>query len=98
MAVRPRGLRVEASAPSLFAIVRWGVFEEIVRRNPEVSLRLLRVLGERIGILEARLGELAYKGVQARLANAIMRLIEGRRIRVTDREALERVAEDGETS
>jgi CRP/FNR family transcriptional regulator, cyclic AMP receptor protein len=146
LAVRPRGLRVEASAPSLFAIVRWGVFEEIVRRNPEVSLRLLRVLGERIGILEARLGELAYKEVQARLASAIMRLVEGegvvspegsrlltrythwqlasiiganreattramrqlrergaievegRRIRVTDREALERVAEDGETS
>lgn len=146
LAVRPQGLRIEASAPSLFAIVRWGVFEEIVRRNPEVSLRLLRVLGERIGILEARLGELAYKGVQARLANAIMRLVEGegvvgpegsrlltrythwqlgsiiganreattrairqlrergaievegRRIRVTDREALERVAQDGEAS
>src|SRR3712207_481886 len=73
----PQGPRIEASAPSLFAIVRWGVFEEIVRRNPELSLRLLRVLGERIGILEARLGELAYKGVQARLANAIMRLVEG---------------------
>jgi CRP/FNR family transcriptional regulator, cyclic AMP receptor protein len=94
--------------------------------------------------LEARLGELAYKGVQARLAGAIIRLVEGegvvgpegsrlltrythwqlasiiganreattramrqlreqgaievegRRIRVTDREALERVTEDGE--
>ena len=146
LAVRLRGLRVEASAPSLIAIVRWEGFEEIVRRNPEVSLRLLRVLGERIGILEVRLGELAYKGVPARLASAILRLVEGegvvgpegerlltrytywqlasmfganreattramrhlrergaidvegRRIRVTDREALERIAEDGEAS
>ena len=34
------------------------------RRNPEVGLRVVRVLGERIGILEERLAELAYGGLR----------------------------------
>jgi CRP/FNR family transcriptional regulator len=52
-------------------------FEEVARRNPEVGLRLVRVLGERIGVLETRLADLAYRGVVARLAGAILRLVEG---------------------
>jgi CRP/FNR family transcriptional regulator len=48
-----------------------------LRRNPEVGLRLVRVLGERIGVLETRLAELAYGGVTVRLAGAILRLMEG---------------------
>ena len=74
---RARGLRVVATMPSLLCLVALGAFEGVVRRNPEVGLRLVRVLGERIGVLEARLAELAYGGVTARLAGAIVRLVEG---------------------
>ena len=74
---RPRGLRVEASIPSLLYLLMWEVFEGVVRRNPEVGLRLLRVLGERIGVLEARLAEFALREVPARLASALLRLMEG---------------------
>lgn len=74
---RPRGLRVEASMPSLLCLLRWEAFEGVVRRNPEVGLRLLGVLGERIGVLEARLAELAHREVPARLASALLRLVEG---------------------
>jgi CRP/FNR family transcriptional regulator, cyclic AMP receptor protein len=74
---RPRGLRVEATMPSLLCLVAWDAFEGVARRNPEVGLRLLRVLGERIGVLETRLADLAYKEVPARLASAILRLVEG---------------------
>ena len=74
---RARGLRVVATKPSLLCLVDFEAFEEVVRRNPEVGLRLVRVLGERIGVLEARLAELAYGGVTARLAGAIVRLVEG---------------------
>ena len=74
---RPRGLRVQALAPSLFCLLAWEAFEDVVRRNPEVGLRLLRILGERIGVLETRLAELAHKEVSARLASAILRLAEG---------------------
>ena len=74
---RARGLRVVATKPSLLCLVGFGAFEGVARRNPEVGLRLVRVLGERIGVLEARLAELAYGGVTARLAGALVRLVEG---------------------
>lgn len=74
---RARGLRIGATMPSLLCLVAFGAFEGVARRNPEVGLRLVRVLGERIGILEERLAELAYGGVTARLAGAIVRLAEG---------------------
>jgi CRP/FNR family transcriptional regulator len=74
---RPRGLRVEATMPCLLCLVAWETFEGVVRRNPEVGLRLLRILGQRIGVLETRLADLAYKQVPARLASAILRLVEG---------------------
>jgi CRP/FNR family cyclic AMP-dependent transcriptional regulator len=77
LAAHPRGLRVEALAPSLLGLVRWETFEGILLRNPQVGLRFLRVLAERIFVLEGRLTDLAYKGVAARLARQITRLVEG---------------------
>ena len=73
---RPRGVRVEALIPSVFCFVDWQAFEETVRRNPEAGLRLSRVLADRIGVLEERLGDVAYREVPARLASAILRLVE----------------------
>jgi CRP/FNR family transcriptional regulator, cyclic AMP receptor protein len=73
---RPRGVHVEALMPSVFCLVGWEVFEGMVRRNPEAGLRLSRVLADRIGVLEERLGDVAYREVPARLASAILRLVE----------------------
>ena len=61
---RARGLRVAATKPSLVCLVAFEAFEEVARRNPEVGLRLVRVLGERIGVLEERLAELAHGGLR----------------------------------
>ena len=68
---------MEATMPSLLCLIARDLFERVVRRNPEVGLRLLRVLGERIGVLEERPADFAYKGVPARLASAVLRLVEG---------------------
>ena len=73
---RARGVRVVATMPSLLCLVALEAFEGVARRNPEVGLRLVRVLGKRIGVLETRLAELAHGGVTARLAGAIVRLVE----------------------
>jgi CRP/FNR family cyclic AMP-dependent transcriptional regulator len=62
---------------SVFCFVAREIFEALLRRNPEVGLRLLGVLGERIVVLEERLVDLAYKEVTARLASAIVRLVDG---------------------
>lgn len=68
---------MEALVPSVFCLLGWEAFEEVVRRNPEAGLRLSRVLADRIGVLEERLAELAHKEVPDRLAGAILRLAEG---------------------
>jgi CRP/FNR family transcriptional regulator, cyclic AMP receptor protein len=73
---RPRGLRVEALVPSVLCFVGGEAFEEAVGRNPEAGLRLSRVLADRIGVLEERLTDVAYREVPARLACAILRLVE----------------------
>jgi len=69
-------LRVEALEPSVLRIVGWGVFEDLVLRNPEVGLRTIRLLGERIETYEGRLVDLVRKEVLARLADLILRLSE----------------------
>src|SRR3712207_23680 len=72
----PRELRVEALIPSVLCFVGWEAFEGAARRNPEAGLRLSRVLADRIGVLEQRLADVAYREVPARLARAILRLLE----------------------
>ena len=81
---RPRGLRLEASMPCVLCLLGREAFEGVVRRNPEVGLRLLRVLGERIGVLEERLADMAHREVPARLASAILRLVEGEGVMGTE--------------
>ena len=77
LAARPAtGLRVEALESSLVCSVGREVFEGLVVRNPEVGLRLVRLLAERIIVLEERLSDLAYKEVRARLASQLLRLVE----------------------
>ncbi len=76
LAPRPRGLTIEAVMPSVLCFVGRENFEGLLRRNPEVGLRLLGVLGERIVVLEERLMDQAHKEVTARLAGTIMRLVD----------------------
>ncbi len=76
LAPRPRGLTIEAVMPSVLCFVGRENFEGLLRRNPEVGLRLLGVLGERIVVLEERLMDLAHKEVTARLAGTIVRLVD----------------------
>ena len=50
--------------------------ERIILSHPEVGLRLVRHLSERLRETEIRLAELASKGVLARLAGLILRIAE----------------------
>jgi CRP/FNR family transcriptional regulator len=71
-----RALRVEALEPSILSIVGWEDFEDLVSRNPEVGLKTIRLLGERLDAYEGRLVDLARKEVPARLAGLLLRLSE----------------------
>jgi CRP/FNR family cyclic AMP-dependent transcriptional regulator len=71
-----RALRVEALEPSILSVVGWEDFEELVSRNPEVGLRTIRLLGERLEAYEGRLSDLVRKEVPARLAGLLLGLSE----------------------
>jgi CRP/FNR family cyclic AMP-dependent transcriptional regulator len=66
-----RALRVEALHPSTMLILRWQDFEKLVSRNPEVGIKTIRMLSERLAVSEGRLSDLVRKEVLARLAGLI---------------------------
>jgi CRP/FNR family transcriptional regulator len=76
-AVRPsRAEVVEALEPSVLRVLEWEVFEDVVRRNPEVGVKTIRLLGERLSTCEGRLSDLVRKEVPARLATLVLGLSE----------------------
>ncbi len=58
-----------ALVPSLVCTVKTQDVEQLIQSNPQVGLAIVRLLSERLREAEARLAELAYKQVPARLAN-----------------------------
>jgi CRP/FNR family transcriptional regulator, cyclic AMP receptor protein len=76
LAACPQALHVEALVPSVLCLVGREAFEGLVVRNPQVGLRLVHLLAERVVVLERRLTDLAYKDVPARLASQLLRLVE----------------------
>ena len=69
-----RALRIEALQSSTMLVLRWEDFEELVLRNPEVGIKTIRLLSERLAVCEDRLSDMVRKEVPARLAGLILRL------------------------
>ncbi|TAM57666.1 Crp/Fnr family transcriptional regulator [bacterium] len=66
----------ETIEPSLVCTVGAPALESLLRRRPDVSLRLLEQYGRRILALERRLEELAASTAEERLATVILRLTD----------------------
>lgn len=70
------GVFAQALEPSLVATLGRKDFEWLVYTNPEVGLRIMRLLSERLRETERRLSDLATKDVPARLAGLVLGLVE----------------------
>jgi CRP/FNR family transcriptional regulator, cyclic AMP receptor protein len=70
----PRTLVVEALEPSVLRVLEGEAFDDLVRRNPEVGVKTIRILGERLSTCEGRLSGLVHQEVPARLATLVLRL------------------------
>jgi CRP/FNR family transcriptional regulator, cyclic AMP receptor protein len=81
---RPRTLRMQALEPAVVRFLDWDDFEELVRRNPEVGIRMIQLLSARLSVCEDRVSDLVRKDVAARLASIILRLSEYEGIVVRD--------------
>ncbi len=60
----------------MVAFMNRDALDRFVLKNPEVSLRMMDLLAERLGSTSERMAEVAQKGVFSRLASQILRLVE----------------------
>jgi CRP-like cAMP-binding protein len=66
----------EAVDECLLCVMSRPDVERLMREKPQVTLRLVEALGERMTSLESRLEEIAFKSIPARLASLLLRLAQ----------------------
>ncbi len=79
MGLGPRRLRAahaRAMEPSLVAFLDRERLEDLIRRDPDVGIRLVRLLSERLRHCHERMADFADKEVPARLASLLVYLVE----------------------
>ncbi len=64
----------EATEESLVCVMSRPDVERLIREQPQVALRMIEAMGQRLALCEARLEELAYRSVPARIAAVLLRL------------------------
>lgn len=62
----------EASEESLICVMSRPDVERLIREQPQVALRMIEAMGQRLALCEARLEELAYRSVPARVAAVLL--------------------------
>jgi len=67
---------VTATEHSTVCTIKKRDLENLILRNPEVGLKLARLLGERLRQCEEARSDLIHKEVPARLAGLLLRLVE----------------------
>jgi CRP/FNR family transcriptional regulator len=73
---RLQGLYVRALVPSTVVSLRRDDLEGLIMKKPEVGLRLVRELAERLHASEARYTDIVGKDVPTRLATLILSLVD----------------------
>ena len=71
-----QGLYVRALVPSVVVSLKREELEELIMKKPEVGLRLVRELAQRLHASEARYADILGKDVPARLATLILTLVD----------------------
>lgn len=72
----PAATHCEAFEDTLICVLRKEDFEDLVRSNPALALRVIRVLAERLRTAEEAIESLALQNVPVRLATLLRRLAE----------------------
>jgi CRP/FNR family transcriptional regulator, cyclic AMP receptor protein len=65
-----------ALEPSRVGVLGLNDFWHLVRQNPEVNSRLVKLLGERLRMTRSRMADIALKETPARLASLILDLVQ----------------------
>src|SRR5918994_143043 len=84
VAFTPHALRdayAEAMEPSILLAMERADVERLITEKPQVGIRMINLLSERLHYYEARLEDVSLKGVPARLASLILFLVESEGVR-----------------
>jgi CRP-like cAMP-binding protein len=73
---RLRDAYAEATEPSILLAMERSDVERLIQHNPQVGIRMISLLSERLHYYETRMEDVTLKGVPARLASLILFLIE----------------------
>lgn len=71
-----QGVYVRALAPSFVVSLKRTDLEDLIMKKPEVGLRLVRELAERLRASQVRYANIIHKDVPARLATLILTLVD----------------------
>ncbi|MDQ2672675.1 MAG: Crp/Fnr family transcriptional regulator [Actinomycetota bacterium] len=71
-----KGSYAQAIAVSKVAFLNRSTFYRLIQRDPELGIRAIELLGERLSFYEQRIADLGLKKVPARLASLILQLVE----------------------
>ena len=85
VAFTPHALRdayAEAMEPSILLAMERDDVERLIQQKPQVGLRMISLLSERLHYYETRMEDVTLKGVPARLASLILFLIESEGVQV----------------
>ena len=70
------GSYAQAIAASKIAFLNRSTFYRLIQRDPELGIRAIELLGERLSFYEQRIADMGLKKVPARLASLILQLVE----------------------
>jgi CRP-like cAMP-binding protein len=73
---RLRDAYAEAIEPSILLAMERADVERLIQHKPQVGIRMISILSERLHYYETRMQDVTLKGVPARLASLILFLIE----------------------
>jgi CRP/FNR family transcriptional regulator, cyclic AMP receptor protein len=71
-----KGSYAQAIAVSKIAFLTRSTFYRLIQRDPELGIRAMELLGERLSFYEQRIADMGLKKVPARLASLILQLLE----------------------
>jgi CRP/FNR family transcriptional regulator, cyclic AMP receptor protein len=85
MAFTPHRLResyARAMEPSVIFVIERTAVERLIEEKPQVGIRMISLLSERLHYYETRMEDVTLKGVPARLASLILFLIESEGVQI----------------
>ena len=85
VAFTPHALRdayAEAMEPSILLAMERADVERLIQQKPQVGLRMISLLSERLRYYETRLEDITLKGVPGRLASLILFLVESEGVQI----------------